>query len=111
MRTIPVQPEINAPSTSPQKIEANQSKSQLSPGPKSAQGKKTSSLNALKHGLLAKDVVITNRAGKEDQTALAERPSGPLEIESHATLATKSRRIHTARSQDVASTPTDVPIE
>ena len=31
MRTIPVQPEINAPSTSPQKIEANQTNSQLSP--------------------------------------------------------------------------------
>ena len=61
------QPKINARSTSPKKIEANRRNSQLSPGPKSVQGKKTSSLNALKHGLLVKDVVITNRAGKEDQ--------------------------------------------
>ncbi len=61
-------PEMNALSTSQGKIEANQRNAQHSTGPKSVEGKKMSSLNAVKHGLLVKDVVITNRAGKEDQT-------------------------------------------
>jgi hypothetical protein len=37
-------------------------------GPRSVEGKKTSSHNATKHGLLINDVVITTRANKEDQT-------------------------------------------
>jgi hypothetical protein len=82
-------PEINAPSTSPQKIEANQSNSQLSPGPKSAQGKKTSSLNALKHGLLAKDVVITNRPAKriKQNSTICSRNFGMTTIHGCAKLA------------------------
>jgi hypothetical protein len=40
---------------------------QLSTGPRSAEGKKTSARNASKHGLLIKDVVISARANKEDQ--------------------------------------------
>ncbi len=61
-------PEINAPSLSQKKIEANQRNAQLSSGPRSVEGKKTSSRNAAKHGLLIKDVVITTRANQEDQT-------------------------------------------
>jgi len=53
--------------TSKRKIKTNRDNAQLSTGPKSAEGKKASSRSALKHGLLAKDVVITTRAGREDQ--------------------------------------------
>jgi hypothetical protein len=53
--------------TSQKKVEANRRNAQLSTGPTSAEGKKASSLNASKHGLLVKDVVITTRDNKEDQ--------------------------------------------
>ena len=53
--------------TSQKKVEANRRNAQLSTGPTSPEGKKTSSLNASKHGLLVKDVVITTRDNKEDQ--------------------------------------------
>jgi hypothetical protein len=53
--------------TSQKKVEANRRNAQLSTGPTSAEGKRTSSLNASKHGLLVKDVVITTRDNKEDQ--------------------------------------------
>src|SRR6266478_3588739 len=79
-------PEINAPSPSQKKIEANQHNAQLSTGPRSVEGKMTSSRNASKHGLLIKDVVISVRANKEDQTEfdalLAELREcyGPIDI-------------------------------
>src|SRR5216683_2778444 len=81
-----LRPEINAPSPSQKKIEANQRNAQLSTGPRSVEGKKTSSHNASKHGLLIKDVVISVRANKEDQTEfdalLAELREcyGPIDI-------------------------------
>jgi hypothetical protein len=57
----------NTETTSQKKVEANRRNAQLSTGPTSAEGKKTSSRNASKHGLLVKDVVITTRDNKEDQ--------------------------------------------
>src|ERR1039458_7369881 len=57
----------NPPSISQLKLEANRRNAQLSTGPTSAEGKKTSSFNASKHGLLVKDVVITTRDNKENQ--------------------------------------------
>src|ERR1019366_8552875 len=57
----------NTETTSQKKVEANRRNAQLSTGPTSAEGKKTVSRNALKHGLLVKDVVITNRGNMEDQ--------------------------------------------
>ena len=57
----------NAGTTSQKKIEANRQNARLSPGPTSVEGKKTSSRNAAKHGLLTKDIVITARGNKEDQ--------------------------------------------
>jgi hypothetical protein len=57
----------NEEATSQNKVETNRRNAQFSTGPTSAKGKKASSQNASKHGLLIKDVVITNRGGKEDQ--------------------------------------------
>lgn len=54
-------------STSRNRIEANRRNAQRSTGPTSEEGKKTASSNALKHGLLAKDVVISASDFKEDQ--------------------------------------------
>jgi hypothetical protein len=56
----------NTETTSKRRIEANRQNAQLSTGPKSAEGKKNSSQNAVKHGLLIENVVITTRGCKED---------------------------------------------
>jgi hypothetical protein len=57
----------NPGTTSAKKIEANRQNAQSSTGPKTVEGKKTVSCNARKHGLLAKEIVITTGDGKEDQ--------------------------------------------
>jgi hypothetical protein len=56
----------NAKTTSQKKVAANRRNAQRSLGPTSAEGKKTSSRNASKHGLLVRDVVITTGGNKED---------------------------------------------
>ena len=65
VKKIPSDKEIGT--TSQKKVEANRQNAQLSTGPTSAEGKKTSSRNASTHGLLVKDVVITNRGDMENQ--------------------------------------------
>src|SRR5712692_7993548 len=52
--------------TSPKKIEANRRNALRSTGPKSREGKMTVSRNAIKHGLLVKEVVITAGDGEEN---------------------------------------------
>ncbi|HEU5453048.1 MAG TPA: hypothetical protein VFU76_13730, partial [Terriglobales bacterium] len=51
---------------SQRKIAANRRNSQLSTGPKTQQGKKFSSRNATKHGILARDAVIEYGPGREN---------------------------------------------
>ncbi len=69
---------------SPEKLAANKANAQLSTGPTTAAGKKTSSMNAVKHGLTARELVIR----PEDQPAFDElhaaylrelQPQGVLE--------------------------------
>jgi len=57
---------------SAEKIDANRRNSQLSTGPKTDVGKQASRMNALKHALLAKEVVITRGDNKEDEWAFAQ---------------------------------------
>jgi hypothetical protein len=69
---------------SPEKLAANQANAQLSTGPKTPEGKKASSLNAVKHGLSARELVIRpeERSEFEELHAayLAEiQPQGILE--------------------------------
>jgi hypothetical protein len=52
--------------TSQRKIEANRRNARRSTGPRTSTGKKTVSQNAVKHGLLAREVVILDGDGKED---------------------------------------------
>jgi hypothetical protein len=59
-------------SVSAKKIEANRRNSQRSTGPSTDLGKQRSRINALKHALLAKEVVITRGDGKEDERAFAQ---------------------------------------
>jgi hypothetical protein len=61
---------------SERKIQANRRTALRSTGPKTAHGKRTVARNAIKHGLLAQEVVITAGDGKEnleDFRALVER--------------------------------------
>jgi len=55
-------------STSEKKIEANRQNAQKSTGPKTDAGKKTSSQNAVTHGLHATDIVINSPHLKESRT-------------------------------------------
>jgi len=57
---------------SEKKLEANRRNAQKSTGPVSEEGKKISSMNALKHGLLARDMVVTRGPYKEDEMELLE---------------------------------------
>ncbi len=53
---------------SPEKLAANQANAKLSTGPKTPEGKKAASLNAVKHGLTARELVIR----PEDQPVFDE---------------------------------------
>jgi len=57
---------------SPQKLEANRRNAQQSTGPVSAEGKKSSSMNALTHGMLARAVPITIGDFPEDAVEFQE---------------------------------------
>jgi hypothetical protein len=74
--------------TSLKKVEANRRNARLSTGPRTEHGKRAVARNAIKHGLLAREVVITAGDGEEDLQefeALLERlwqeyePVGVLE--------------------------------
>lgn len=71
------------------KAEASRSNSRRSTGPKTPQGKKNSSRNARKHGLLTKDLVITTGPVKENQAEFDQLladlrdtyPPGDIEVD------------------------------
>jgi hypothetical protein len=102
---------------SPEKVAANQANAQLSTGPKTPEGRKASSMNALRHGLTSRELVI--RA--EDQTAFDElhaayraelQPHGILETEMFNSIvhaAWNLRRVRTLEAAlfDGAADPLD----
>lgn len=53
--------------TSQRKIESNRQNALKSTGPKTPEGKRAVRYNALKHGLLAREVVIDSDDGKENR--------------------------------------------
>src|SRR5437660_9826267 len=61
----PRQPGERKP-TSLKKVEANRRNARLSTGPRTERGKRAVARNAIKHGLLAREVVITAGDGEED---------------------------------------------
>ena len=71
---------------SPARLEANRANSQLSTGPKSEQGKATSSKNALKTALTGRTVLLPTDDAERYEAHLAEydkiyKPVGELELE------------------------------
>jgi len=62
--------------TSARKVEANRRNAKRSTGPRSARGKSWSRLNALKHGILASQAVITMTEGRDAREAFEELVDG-----------------------------------
>jgi hypothetical protein len=99
---------------SPEKLAANRRNAQKSTGPKTADGKAVSKLNALKHGLLAQTVVVRGRQLKESNNEFKKlcrefyadlNPVGPLEemlVGQIVTATWRLRRARTAESGEIA---------
>src|SRR5208283_578038 len=62
--------------TSERKAESNRRNARKSTGPKTAQGKAWSRLNALKHGVLASQAVLTTVEGRESRRAFEQLVDG-----------------------------------
>jgi hypothetical protein len=73
----PASPLPKAPNhTSARKAEANRRNAQKSTGPRTARGKSWSRLNALKHGILASQGVLSAIEGREARAAFAQTVDG-----------------------------------
>jgi hypothetical protein len=99
---------------SPQQIQANRLNAQKSTGPKTAQGKAAMRLNALKHGILARQVVVQGykivESSREFKTLFGEyhehlAPVGPLEemlVDQIVATVWRLRRVRIAESGEIA---------
>ena len=85
-----------APEISPRKLEANRKNALKSTGPKTPKGKRSSSRNALKHGILSRELVVADGEGKENpleyEQLFAEltedlQPQGRIELSLVETVA------------------------
>src|SRR5262249_271120 len=125
MTNDPVHPQDNTPvpelSASPpklvsvKKLEANRQNAKRSTGPRTQAGKQQSRLNALRHGILAKAVVIHRGPGKEkrgdfDQLLIEfwhhYAPQGPVEemlVERMATLKWRLARVYRSERGEIVS--------
>jgi hypothetical protein len=65
--------------TSERRIDANRRNALLSTGPKSVRGKENAALNSLKHGLLAKSILIMQGPAKENKAEFDELLNGLCE--------------------------------
>ena len=74
------EPPAGRPGISQRKLAANRANAQKSTGPKSEEGKETSKLNSLVHGMLAGAVVITRGDYREDAVAFQELLDALVEL-------------------------------
>lgn len=98
----------------PQQIEANRNNSLKSTGPKTAEGKAAARMNAVKHGILARQAVVRGLKIKEnprelvrlhDQFLEACAPEGVLEetlVEQMVMCVWRKRRAVTAETGEIA---------
>jgi len=104
-RILPKKAMVQRTAVSAKKLEANRRNARRSTGPKTPKGKRTLALNAVKHGLFAKHVLIAAGAGKEDKSEFASllagleehfQPAGLLEsllVETVAACVWRRRRV------------------
>ena len=98
----------------PAKLRANRRNAQKSTGPKTPVGKAASKLNALKHGVLAQNVIVRGGQFKESPAEFTElchqfyaslMPSGPLEellVDQIVQASWRLRRARIAESGEIA---------
>jgi hypothetical protein len=99
---------------SPAQIDANRQNAQKSTGPKTPTGRAVSKMNALKHGILSKEVLVRALNRKESRRELLTlhqrfrqelQPSGPVEemlVDQIVTTHSRLRRALTAESGEIA---------
>src|SRR5580698_475956 len=99
---------------SPAQIEANRRNAQKSTGPRTSEGKAVARFNAVKHGVLARQVVVSGHRFQESPEEFAAfhreffehlAPVGPVEemlVEQIITANWRLRRARTAESAEVA---------
>ncbi len=99
---------------SPKQLAANRRNAQKSTGPRTTEGRAASRLNALKHGILSREVLVRGQYLKEDEKeleALHQRfhedlePEGPLEemlVDQIVTAQWRLRRALTSESGEIA---------
>jgi hypothetical protein len=104
----------NMTTASPAQIEANRRNAQLSTGPKTPQGKSASSMNAVKYGILARQLIVqgeyVQESPEEFQSFWTEyheqlAPVGPLEemlVDQIVSLNWRLRRVRAAESGEIA---------
>jgi hypothetical protein len=100
---------------SPKQLAANRCNAQRSTGPTSAKGKSVSRINAVKHGILARQVVVCGYYQKESQDEFTHlcreyqqnlAPSGPLEemlVGQIVMVVWRLRRVRTAEAGEIAA--------
>jgi hypothetical protein len=96
--------------TSQDRITANRANAQKSTGPKTPEGRAASKMNALKHGILSREVLVSGE-NEEELTALHEwfqddlKPIGPMEIilvDQIVATHWRLRRVLAAESGEIA---------
>jgi hypothetical protein len=102
----------NRPRCSPRRIEANRRNAKLSTGPKTQDGKRAVSRNAVKHGLTAITAIVENYENPDAFRKLLEgvreyyEPAGAMEdelVEEIAHCIWKKRRARTAEASAIHS--------
>ena len=100
--------------TSPRQLAANRRNAKSSTGPRTPQGRAISKMNAMKHGILSRQVLVRSMALQENETdlnALYQRfweefqPSGPLEemlVDQIVTAHWRLRRALLAESGEIS---------
>jgi hypothetical protein len=82
--------------TSKRKIQANQENAKQSTGPTTPEGKETASRNSYKHGIWAKELVISKEETPDYEKLVTDleaalKPEGPITAEPTPLLATRCR--------------------
>lgn len=104
--------------TSQLQIEANRRNARLSTGPKTAEGRATSRMNALKHGLTARQMVLFDETTEDFEAFFSEiiaalKPGDPVETQLAERIAVcawrlrRSYRIEAAMFENVRSSWTN----
>src|SRR5581483_4065311 len=106
---------MNNETISPRKMAANRANAQKSTGPRTAAGKAASRLNARKHGILSKEVLVRALNRYENERELVRlhewfrddlQPVGPVEellVDQIVTAQWRLRRVFQAEAGEIAT--------